>query len=328
MAIEYLYTGMLYILILRAYDEIMTLTQIKIGTRGSPLALAQANQVRNLLIKNNPQIPEPVIKAIKTTGDKITDRHLADLGGKGLFTKEIQIALIEGKIDVAVHSMKDVESILPKELIIDCYLPREDPRDVLIGAPSIDALLEGARVGTASLRRRAQLLAIRPDLKILLLRGNVETRLDKLASGEVDATILALAGLKRLKRTDVVGTVLEPDLFLPSVGQGAIGVERRTSDLNIGKLLNSINHDKTEKCVVCERSMLAALDGTCRTPVGGLATLKGDKISLEGMLVWPDGTGIERLTRVGNKKEAHALGHSVGIELRNLAGPDFFESLL
>ena len=159
---------MLYILIFRAYDEIMTLIQIKIGTRGSPLALAQANQVRNLLIKNNPNMPEPVVKVIKTTGDSITDSPLADLGGKGLFTKEIEIELIEGKIDVAVHSMKDVESFLPKGLIIDCYLPREDPRDVLIGASSIESLPVGARVGTASLRRSAQLLSIRSDLKILL----------------------------------------------------------------------------------------------------------------------------------------------------------------
>tara|TARA_B100001123_G_C15291222_1_gene1017517 strand:+ start:720 stop:1679 length:960 start_codon:yes stop_codon:yes gene_type:complete len=319
---------MLYILIFRAYDEIMTLIQIKIGTRGSPLALAQANQVRNLLIKNNPNMPEPVVKVIKTTGDSITDSPLADLGGKGLFTKEIEIELIEGKIDVAVHSMKDVESFLPKGLIIDCYLPREDPRDVLIGASSIESLPVGARVGTASLRRSAQLLSIRSDLKILLLRGNIGTRLEKLASGEVDATILALAGLKRLEKTEVIGTVLEPDVFLPSVGQGAIGVERRKSDLNIGKLLTSINHSETEKCITCERSMLAALDGTCRTPVGGLATLKGDKINLEGMLVWPDGTGIERLARVGDKKDAHSLGHSVGNELRKLIGPDFFKSLL
>ncbi len=306
----------------------MTPQPLRIGTRGSPLALVQSNEVRDLLIEAHAGMPEPKLCIIKTTGDQITDRPLADVGGKGLFTKEIEQALLDGAIDIAVHSMKDVETWLPDGLTVDCFLPREDPRDTLLGAASIGALPAGARVGTASLRRSAQLLAVRPDLKISLMRGNVGTRLDKLAAGEVDATLLAVAGLKRLGRADAIGAVLEPNEFLPAVAQGAIGIERRTDDAQTAALLAPLTDGPTTLCVTAERAMLAALDGTCRTPIGGLATLDGDRLTLDGLLVWPDGSGLKRFGQEGDSGDAAALGEKVGRELRRRAGPKFFEELV
>jgi hydroxymethylbilane synthase len=306
----------------------MTPQPLRIGTRGSPLALVQANQVRDLLVAAHPENPEPELCIIKTTGDRVTDRPLADLGGKGLFTKEIEQALLDGAIDIAVHSMKDVETWLADGLTVDCFLPREDPRDTLLGAVSISALPEGARVGTASLRRSAQLLAVRPDLTITLMRGNVGTRLDKLAAGEVDATLLAVAGLKRLGRADAIGAVLDPGEFLPAVAQGAVGIERRAGDAPTAALLAPLNDGPTALCVTAERAMLAALDGTCRTPIGGLATLDGDRLTLDGLLVWPDGSGLERVGQTGNRSDAAAIGTAVGEELRRRAGPKFFAELV
>ena len=302
----------------------MTTQTLRIGTRGSPLALAQAHQVRDLLIAAHSEMPEPELRVIKTTGDQVTDRRLADIGGKGLFTKEIEQALLDGAVDIAVHSMKDVETWLPDGLTVDCFLPREDPRDTLLGAASIAALPEGARVGTASVRRSAQLLAARPDLKITMLRGNVGTRLDKLAAGEIDATLLAVAGLKRLGRADAIGAVLEPDEFLPAVAQGAIGIERRTDDAHTAALLAPLNHGPTALRVTAERAMLAALDGTCRTPIGGLASLDGERLTLDGLLVWPDGSGLQRFRQDGDSADALAIGAAVGGELRRRAGPEFF----
>jgi hydroxymethylbilane synthase len=301
---------------------------LRIGTRGSPLALAQAHQVRDLLAETHPELPVPEICVIKTTGDQVTDRPLADLGGKGLFTKEIEQALLAGDIDLAVHSMKDVETWLPDGLVVDCFLPREDPRDTLLGAASIGALRDGALVGTASQRRSAQLLAIRPDLTITLMRGNVGTRLDKLAAGEVDATLLAVAGLKRLGRDDAIGAVLDPGEFLPAVAQGAVGIERRAADTKTASLLAPFNDRPTEICISAERAMLAALDGTCKTPIGGLATLDGGRLSLDGMLVWPDGTGLQRFQLSGDSADGAAIGTEVGQELRRRAGPEFFEALV
>lgn len=306
------------------YDQTMTTPPLRIGTRGSPLALAQANQVRDLLIAAHPGLPAPELKVIKTTGDQVTDRPLADIGGKGLFTKEIEQALLDGAIDIAVHSMKDVETWLPDGLTVDCFLPREDPRDTLLGAASIAALPAGARVGTASLRRSAQLLAARPDLTITMLRGNVGTRLDKLAAGEVDATLLAVAGLKRLGRADAIGAVLEPDELLPAVAQGAVGIERRNDDAQTTALLTPLNDGPTALRVAAERAMLAALDGTCRTPIGGLATLDGDRLTLDGLLVFADGSGLQRLRQTGDSADALAIGTAVGAELRRRAGPEFF----
>ena len=301
---------------------------LRIGTRGSPLALAQANQVRDMLIEAHPDEPAPELDVIKTTGDQVTDRLLADVGGKGLFTKEIEQALLGGAIDIAVHSMKDVETWLPDGLVVDCFLPREDPRDTLLGAASIAALPKGARIGTASMRRSAQLLAARPDLTITLMRGNVGTRLEKLAAGEVDATLLAVAGLKRLGRAEAIGTVLEPGDFLPAVAQGAVGIERRAADTPTATLLAPLNDEPTSICVATERAMLAALDGTCRTPIGGLATLDGDRLTLYGLLVWPDGSGLQRLQRSGDRGDAIAIGTEVGQELRRRAGPEFFKAIV
>ncbi len=306
----------------------MTPQPLRIGTRGSPLALVQANQVRGLLIAAHPGISEPELCIIKTTGDQVTDRPLADLGGKGLFTKEIEKALLDGAIDIAVHSMKDVETWQPDGLTVDCFLPREDPRDTLLGAASIGALPNGARVGTASLRRSAQLLAVRPDLTITLMRGNVGTRLDKLAAGEVDATLLAVAGLKRLGRADAIGAVLEPAEFLPAVAQGVVGIERRAGDAQTEALLTPLNDGPTALCVTAERAMLAALDGTCHTPIGGLATLDGGRLTLDGLLVWPDGSGLERLRQAGDSSDAAAIGTALGAELRRRAGPKFFADLV
>ncbi len=305
----------------------MTSQPLRIGTRGSPLALAQANQVRDLLIAAHPDAPAPELQIIKTSGDQVTDRPLADVGGKGLFTKEIEQALLDGAVDIAVHSMKDVETWLPDGLAVDCFLPREDPRDTLLGAASIAALPKGARVGTASLRRSAQLLAARPDLAITLLRGNVGTRLDKLAAGDVDATLLAVAGLKRLGREDAIGTVLAPAEFLPAVAQGAVGIERRAGDDRTAALVAPLNDQPTALCVAAERAMLAALDGTCRTPIGGLATLDGDALILDGLLVWPDGTGLQRCQHRGARSDAVAIGTQAGEELRRRAGPEFFAAL-
>ena len=310
------------------YDQNMTAHPLRIGTRGSPLALAQANQVRDRLIAAHPGMQAPELHIIKTSGDQVTDRLLADIGGKGLFTKEIEQALLDGAVDIAVHSMKDVETWLPDGLAIDCFLPREDPRDTLLGAASIAALPEGARIGTASMRRSAQLLATRPDLAITLMRGNVGTRLGKLAAGEVDATLLAVAGLKRLGRADAIGAILDPADFLPAVAQGVVGVERRGADAPIAALLASLNHRPTAQCVTAERAMLAALDGTCRTPIGGLAVLDGDRITLDGLLVWPDGSGLQRFQQTGASGDPVALGRAVGQELRRRAGPKFFEDLV
>ncbi|NKB48062.1 MAG: hydroxymethylbilane synthase [Alphaproteobacteria bacterium] len=301
---------------------------LRIGTRGSPLALAQSNQVRDLLIAAHPDLPAPELTIIKTTGDQVTDRPLADVGGKGLFTKEIEQALLDGAVDIAVHSMKDVETWLPEGLTVDCFLPREDSRDTLLGASSIGALAEGALVGTASMRRSAQLLAVRPDLKITLMRGNVGTRLQKLAAGEVDATLLAVAGLKRLGLADAIGTRLDPGEFLPAVAQGAVGIERRADDGPAAALLASLNDSRTALCVTAERAMLAALDGTCRTPIGGLATLDGDQLTLDGLLVWPDGSGLQRFQQTGDVADAARIGALVGQELRQRAGSKFFESLV
>jgi hydroxymethylbilane synthase len=221
-----------------------------------------------------------------------------------------------------------VETWFPDGLAVDCFLPREDPRDTLLGAASISALPEGARVGTASLRRSAQLLAVRPDLTITLMRGNVGTRLEKLAAGEVDATLLAVAGLKRLGMADAIGAVLEPADFLPAVAQGAVGIERRAGDAQTAALLAPLNDGPTTLCVTAERAMLAALDGTCRTPIGGLATLDGGRISLDGLLAWPDGSGLQRFAQAGDSADAEAIGTEVGRELRRRAGPKFFAELV
>ena len=245
---------------------------LKLGTRGSPLALVQANMVRGALIEAHGIEVEIVI--IKTTGDKVQDRPLAEIGGKALWTKELDRALLSGEIDCAVHSMKDVETVRPAEIAIVAMLPRADVRDRLIGAASIADLAQGATVGTSSPRRRAQLLRMRPDLDIVMFRGNVDTRLAKLATGEADATLLAAAGLERLNRPDV-GVAIPLDVMLPAPAQGAVGIETRADDTATRALIASLDHAATHACVLAERALLAALEADCHSPVAALASEDG-----------------------------------------------------
>jgi hydroxymethylbilane synthase len=297
---------------------------LRIGTRGSALALAQAEETRRRLAAAHPALSAPdaiAIQVIKTTGDLV-----AAIGGKGLFTKEIERALLDGSIDLAVHSMKDVPTRLPDGLVIDCFLPREDPRDALFcrDAAGFAALPPGAVIGTASLRRQAQILMLRPDLKTVPFRGNVVTRLQKLADGVVDATILAAAGLNRLGNPAAASEILSPETMLPAVAQGAIGIERRAADARAASWLALINDLPTEICVAAERALLAALDGSCRTPIAALATLSGTTLQLKGLVAMPDGTRHHTASRSGTTADAARLGSDAGAELKRVAGPDFF----
>jgi hydroxymethylbilane synthase len=304
---------------------------LKIGTRGSPLALAQAELTRAALLAAHPGLADPGIEIlpIRTTGDKVQDRTLAEIGGKGLFTKEIEEALIDGRIDLAVHSMKDMPTFLPEGLMIGALLEREDARDVLISpvADSIAALPEGAVVGTASLRRQAQLLLKRRDLVIQPMRGNVGTRLDKMARGEAAATLLALAGLKRLGRTEAATAILSLDEMLPAVAQGAIGIEIRAEDSRMRELVAAIDHAPTSIAVAAERAMLAVLDGSCRTPIAGHAVITGAQLRLRGLVAEPDGSESHHAEDSANATldDAITLGRDLGERLKALAGPSFLE---
>jgi hydroxymethylbilane synthase len=300
---------------------------LRLGTRGSPLALAQARMVRQALATAHGFDPEQIAtEVIRTSGDRIQDRPLADVGGKGLFTKEIEEALAAGAIDLAVHSSKDMPTVLPPGLVLSAFMEREDPRDVFISrkAKSIADLPRGATVGTASPRRQAMVKRKRPDLTIVPLRGNVETRLRKLDEGVADATLLALAGLKRLGLADAATAILDIDEFLPAVGQGAIGIETRADDSRTREMLGPINHADTFSALTAERAFLAVLDGSCRTPIGGHATISGGKLRFRGMIVKPDGSEAFEATREGNVRDAEKLGADAGGELRGRAGPDFF----
>jgi hydroxymethylbilane synthase len=303
---------------------------LRLGTRGSPLALIQAEEVRSRLAEIAPDRVVEIVR-IRTTGDRVRDRLLAEIGGKGLFTKEIEQALFDRTVDVAVHSMKDVETFLPDGLCIAAILPREDPRDALI-CPTGDTLATlpaGATIGTASIRRQAQILHHRPDLKIVPFRGNVETRLRKIADGEAAATLLAVAGLRRLGTGEVTG-VLEPEEFLPSAAQGAIGLETRADDTETRDLLAAIDHPDSALCIGVERAMLAALDGSCLTPIGALATIDraGDPasglVTLDGLVARPDGTELHRQRRQAAAADAMTMGTEMGAALRARMGPDFF----
>ncbi len=305
---------------------------LRIGTRGSKLALAQAAELGARLKRAHPELAaagaiETV--AIRTTGDTITDRRLLEIGGKGLFTKELEEALKDGRIDLAVHSMKDMPSVLPAGLAIAGHLPREDARDVLI-APKGHALQDlppGASVGTSSLRRQAQLLKLRPDLKVVPLRGNVDTRLRKIEAGAADATILALAGLKRLGRDGEAAAILAPEEMLPAPAQGVIAVEIRADDARARSLLAAIDHRPTALCASAERALLAALDGSCRTPIAALATVQENRIALDALVISPDGRVCHRLKASTTTSRARELGRETGEKLRALAGPAFFDSL-
>lgn len=303
---------------------------LRIGTRGSPLALAQAHETRARLAAAHPDLAAPEateIVVINTTGDMLLDRTLADAGGKGLFTKEIEEALLDGRIDLAVHSMKDVPTVLPPGLEIAALLPREDPRDAFFSRTGVglDALPAGAVLGTAGLRRQAQILERRPDLKIVPLRGNVQTRLRKLAEGEVDAMLLALAGLRRLGLADRLTEVLEPEVMLPAVAQGAIGIETRADDAATKGLLAAIACAATERRVTAERALLAALDGSCRTPIAALAMLSDDgaRLSLRAKALSHDGRQVFVATAEGAAADAAALGNEAGADIKRRLPADF-----
>jgi len=307
-----------------------TSARLTIGTRGSALALAQTNMVAKHLRTTHANLAAPdaiAIEVIKTTGDRVLDRPLAEIGGKGLFTREIEEALLDGRIDLAVHSMKDLETVLPNGLVIAATLEREDPRDVLLAgnATTIADLPQGAVVGTASLRRGAQILAARPDLKVVPFRGNVNTRIAKLEAGEVDATILALAGLRRLGMTDYETRAIPVAEMLPAVAQGAIGLECRADDAASLTYLSALDHAPTAQAVAAERALLAALDGSCRTPIAGLATVNGGMLSLQALIATPDGATVHRDSRDGPASEAAVIGDAAGSALRAAGGPDFFE---
>lgn len=307
---------------------------IRIATRGSELALVQANQLRDRLTTAHSLKPEDIeLVIITTSGDKFQDWSLAELGGKGLFTKEIEESLAANDTDLAVHSMKDVETTLPDEFILTCYLPREDVRDAFVStkAKSIDDLEAGAMIGTASLRRGSQIKNLRPDLIIVPFRGNVPTRLRKLQEGQVDATLLAMAGLKRLGLEHEATAPLEPEFFLPAVGQGAVGVEIRKNDKELADLLAPLNDVNTELEVTAERAFLSVLDGSCRTPIAGLARIQKDgTTAFNGMVLSPDGTETYRVQRSGTvttPAEAKGLGRDAGNELRQSAGSDFLAQI-
>jgi len=300
---------------------------LRIGTRGSPLALAQAHLVRAQVAAAHGWDEDRIdIKAIRTSGDRIQDRPLAEAGGKGLFTKEIEEALLLGHVDLAVHSAKDMPTVLPDGLVLAACLPREDVRDAFISpkAATLAALPQGAVIGTASLRRQAMVRRLRPDLRVVPLRGNVETRLKKLSAGEVDATLLALAGLRRLGLADAATALLDVDEFLPAVGQGAIALEIREDDAATRDVLAKVDHADTSVALACERAFLAVLDGSCRTPIAGHAVADGGGLRFRGMILRPDGSEAFETTRTGARGDAAALGADAGAELKAGAPSDFF----
>lgn len=306
----------------------MQTSPIRIGTRGSALALAQASEVRARLMAAH-ELPEQAfaVEVISTSGDRIQDRPLAEAGGKGLFTKEIEEALLDGRIDLAVHSSKDMPTRLPDRLELSAFLPREDPRDAFIGrsVKRITDLPQGATVGSSSLRRQALLLRMRPDLKLVLFRGNVPTRLKKLADGAVDGTLLAHAGLKRLALAEAVTELLPLEQFPPAPGQGAICVETRVGDSRSAELLAPLKHAETAAALACERAFLAVLDGSCRTPIAGYARVGGGRLSFSGMILRPDGREVHSVERDGVPADAEAIGRDAGQSVRAKAGPGFFE---
>ena len=292
------------------------------------MALHQAGLVRDRLHAAHPMLAgEGMVELvpIRTTGDRVQTRLLAEIGGKGLFTKEIEQALFDHRIDLAVHSLKDMETSLPEGLAIGAVLPRDDPRDALVTRDErrLADLPQGARIGTASLRRRAQLLRQRPDLAVAPMRGNVDTRLAKLAAGEAEALVLALCGLERLGKTGLVSEILSPEVMLPAVGQGALAIECRTRDPGIDTLLAPLNDPPSAACVAAERGLLAALDGSCRTPIAALATISAGQLTLDALLLTPDGSAERRGQIAGPVKDAVALGQALGARLRSEAGPAF-----
>lgn len=297
--------------------------KLKIGTRGSPLALYQAHETRDRLKAAHGLADDDIeIVVITTTGDRIRDRPLAEIGGKGLFTKEIEEALFAGDIHMAVHSMKDMPAQLPDGLVMAALLPREDPRDAFLSpvAKTIDDLAQGATVGSSSVRRAAQLKRLRPDLTVIQFRGNVETRLRKLEDGVAAATFLACAGLNRLGLTDKITSIVPVETMLPAVAQGAIGIETRDDDSGTRDLLAAINDEPTATAVACERAFLAALDGSCRTPLAGHAIIGSGRLSFRGHALTLDGTHCFETTREGTLADAERMGREAGEEVKRDGG--------
>ena len=300
---------------------------LRIGTRGSPLALAQAYETRERLsIAFGLSLDSFEIVVIKTTGDKVLNRPLKEIGGKGLFTKEIEEALLQESIDIAVHSMKDMPVQQPAGLILDTFLPREDVRDAFVSRihKSLADIPQGATVGTSSLRRKAQLMSKRPDLKIVEFRGNVQTRLKKLDDGVAECTFLAVAGLNRLKMEDIITAPISTDEMLPAVAQGAIGIERREKDIKVATMLEAIHNSTTGLLLSAERAFLEALDGSCETPIAGLAEFKNENLRFRGEILKTDGSEVYSDEQVVAKEDATLVGIEMAHKLLSQAGNDFF----
>ena len=303
-------------------------TPLKIGTRGSPLALAQAHETRARLSQAF-DLEESCFEiiVIKTTGDRVLDRPLKEIGGKGLFTREIEDDLLSGRIDIAVHSMKDMPTEQPTGLILDTYLPREDVRDAFVSLTkdSMDALEAGQKLGSSSLRRKAQLMLARPDLEVVEFRGNVQTRLKKLEDGVADATFLAAAGLNRLGLSHIAKSFLDPDVMLPAVAQGAIGIERRSEDTRVAEILSAIHDTPTGQRLAAERAFLRGLDGSCETPIAGLAELNGSTLRLRGEVLRPDGSEAINDDQSCPIEDAEKLGPEMAIKILNSTPSNFFD---
>lgn len=297
---------------------------LRIGTRGSPLALAQAYETRDRLSKAHGLDPETIaIVIFKTTGDRVLDRPLAEIGGKGLFTKELEDALYADEIDLAVHSMKDMQTLLPDGLTLGATLPREDVRDAFLSLryASIDEVPAGSTVGSSSLRRQAQLLNMRPDLNVVGFRGNVQTRLKKLEEGVAAATFLAIAGLKRLNLEDRITAMIPTERMLPAVAQGAIGIEIKAGDERTAQLIAPLNHEPTALAVTAERAFLRKLEGSCRTPIAGLAELDGSRLVFRGQVLSPDGKVSYRVERMDAPERAAQMGVAAAEEILAQADP-------
>ena len=301
---------------------------LRIGTRGSPLALAQAYETRKRLT-NALNISEDSfeIVVISTSGDRILDRPLKEVGGKGLFTKEIEQDMLDGKIDIAVHSMKDMPVEQPDGLTLGCYLPREDVRDAFVSPryKNVNELPSGSKVGTSSLRRKAQLKFSRPDLEVVEFRGNVQTRLKKLKDGVATCTFLAMAGLNRLGLEEVAKSTMNPNEMLPAIAQGAIGIEWREEDRQISDILKKIHHEETGQRLNTERAFLAELDGSCQTPIAGLAIIQGSSLKFTGQVLRTDGSESISETAFGDIEDGPRLGREMAQKILSQAGPEFFD---
>lgn len=306
----------------------MVSTPYRIGTRGSPLAIAQTHAVvqqLKLLYPTDDRVLNSKITIIQTTGDKVTDRPLVDIGGKGLFAKEIELALLDNQIDMAIHCVKDLDSILPDNLVTACVLKREDARDVLISSSGrqLKDLPKGSLIGTCSPRRTGQILRLRPDLKIGMMRGNIQTRLKKLENGDVDALILAYSGLKRMNLESIITEVYDVDMMLPAVGQGALMIQCHKANESLIEFLQPLHDVQDGYCIQAERAFLKELGGTCRTPIAGYALIVDSLLTLSGQILSPNGQQSYLDIVSGSINQAESLGITLAKKLKNMAGPDY-----